>query len=264
MPSDFVEPGENDNIECHLQQTGMGTLICRAAKQTGDGGTNEVNPTICFNCVAGKIYREVGCDSILPKIRIYRGMGGSHFDIESLFCAIRKRDTDLEVCRECNLVISEATKQTITVARGLFQYHGFYSSFKDIEKARTLIRDGKFDSSITCSISCVESTMRICHEKLGEPLPKKISVVSLWKSTRALLDFDNFEASGATCNLTNALHGLFTSLGNLRNELSDAHGKGTISPTITMATAELALNTASTLATTIIRRFEQVKGDSNE
>jgi hypothetical protein len=48
MSNQFQEPKENDNIYCHLQQVGMGTLICRAARQTGDKTTNEVNPTICF------------------------------------------------------------------------------------------------------------------------------------------------------------------------------------------------------------------------
>lgn len=43
MPNQLKEPKENDNVECHLQQVGMGTLICRAARQTGDKTTNEVN-----------------------------------------------------------------------------------------------------------------------------------------------------------------------------------------------------------------------------
>jgi hypothetical protein len=68
MGKDWREPSEQDNIDCHLQQVGMGTLICRAAKQSGEHSTNEVTPTICFNCDAGKVFREVGCDSVLPKI----------------------------------------------------------------------------------------------------------------------------------------------------------------------------------------------------
>ena len=70
MSNQVQEPKENDNIDCHLQQVGMGTLICRAARQTGEQTTNEVNPAICFSCPAGKIFREVGCDAVLPKIRI--------------------------------------------------------------------------------------------------------------------------------------------------------------------------------------------------
>jgi len=40
------EPQDDENIDCHLQQVGMGTLICRAARQTGDNTTNEVSPSI--------------------------------------------------------------------------------------------------------------------------------------------------------------------------------------------------------------------------
>ncbi len=40
MHDKLVEPEENDNLDCHLQQVGMGSLICRAARQTGDKTTN--------------------------------------------------------------------------------------------------------------------------------------------------------------------------------------------------------------------------------
>lgn len=53
MADQLLEPGENDSIDCHLQKIGMGSLICRAAKQTGEHTTNEVNPINCFNCEAG-------------------------------------------------------------------------------------------------------------------------------------------------------------------------------------------------------------------
>lgn len=34
----YTQPYENDDISCHLQQIGMGALVCRAAVQKGDGG----------------------------------------------------------------------------------------------------------------------------------------------------------------------------------------------------------------------------------
>ncbi len=62
MSNKFPEPKGNDSIDCHLQQVGMGSLICSAARQTGDKTTNEVDLTNCFNCPAGKIFREPeGC-----------------------------------------------------------------------------------------------------------------------------------------------------------------------------------------------------------
>lgn len=257
MSGRLIEPKENDNIDCHLQQVGMGSLICRAAHRTGEKTTNEVSPIICFNCDAGKVYRDVGCDAILPKIRIYH-YGGS-FEVETLFCKIRKRETTIDYCRTCNLVNAETTRHIVSMTRGLFQAGSFYSAHTDIEKARESIRDGNLENAITRSISCLESTMRICHEYLNKPLPDKKQISDLWKSTRTVLHFDEIDQSGATQNLMNGLAGVITQLGGLRNTLGDAHGKGIFPPAISESIAELAINTASTLSTMIIRRFNQVK-----
>jgi len=262
MPEQLQKPKENDNINCHLQQIGMGTLICRAAKQKGDKTTNEVNPTICFNCSAGKIFREVGCDAVLPKIQIYPYIGGVSFNEETLFCKIRKRETTLDFCRTCGLVTAETTRQIVSTARGLFEMQGFYSAYKELEKARESIRDGNFENAVTRSIACLESTMHICHEKLGNPLPNKKQVTDLWKSTRAILHFDELDPSGATLTLVNTLSGVVTHLGGLRNTLGDAHGKGMFPPDVSENIAELAINTASTLSTAIIRRFNQIKEET--
>lgn len=262
MSNQFLEPKENDNIDCHLQQIGMGTLICRAARQTGDKTTNEVNPTICFNCPAGKIFREVGCDAVLPKIRIYPFNDRTAKKVEALFCKIRKRDTTLDFCHTCGLVTAETTRKIVSTTRGLFEAHGFYSAYKDIETVRKAIRDGNFENAVTRSISCLESVMRICHEKLRQPLPSKKQVSDLWKSTRNILRFDELDPSGATLGLMNSLSGVVSNLGMLRNKLGDAHGKDLLSPDVTENMAELAINTASTLSTTIIRRFNQIEEEA--
>lgn len=259
MSNQLQEPKENDNIDCHLQQIGMGTLICRAVRQTGDITTNEVNPTICFNCPAGKIFREVGCEAILPKIQIRLYNGGAYSNIRNLFCKIRKRETTLDFCRKCGLVTAETTRHIVSKVRGLFEAQGFYSSYKDLEKARESIRDGNFENAVTRSIACLESTMRICHEKMGEDLPSKKQITDLWKSTRTILHFDEIDPSGTTLVLINALSGVITHLGGLRNALGDAHGKGLVSPEVSENIAELAINTASTISTVIIRRFNQMK-----
>jgi hypothetical protein len=264
MSNQNPEPKENDNIDCHLQQVGMGTLICRAARQTGDKTTNEVSPTICFNCPAGKIFREVGCDAVLPKIRIYPYISGSSMNVETLFCKIRRRETTLDFCRTCGLVTAETTRQIVSTARGLFEAQDFYSAYKDIERAREAIRDGNFENAVTRSITCLESVMRICHEELGQPLPGKKQVSDLWKSTRNILGFDELDPSGAALNLMNALSGVVTHLGGLRNALGDAHGKGIFPPGVSENVAELAINTASTLSTAIIRRFNQIKEKQDE
>ena len=261
MSNSYSEPKETDNIDCHLQQIGMGSLICRAARQKGENTTNEVDSGICFNCEAGKIFREVGCDAVSPKIRIYEYLGGSNFRIDSLFCKIRKRDVTLDYCKKCDRVTAETTKRIVSTTRSLFEAQGFYSAYQDLEKARESIRDGNFDSAVTRSLSSLESTMRICHEKLGKQLPAKKQVTDLWKSTRDLLDFEKMDTSEASLNLVNSLAGVASNLGGMRNSLGDAHGKGTMPPDVSQSIAELALNTASTLSTFIIRRFNQIKGD---
>ena len=261
MPNEkLLEPKEDDNVDCHLQQIGMGTLICRAAQLSGTHSTNEVNPTVCFNCSAGKIYRDIGCNAVLPKIRILPYIGGVSFNVENLLCRIRKRETTLEFCKTCGLVTAETTRQVISTVRGLFEAQGFYSAYKDLEKARESIRDGDFEGAITSSIACIESTMTICHDKMSISLPAKRQVTELWKSTRTILKFDDLDSTGATLTLVNALSGLVTQLGCLRNALGDAHGKGILSPEVSECIAELAINTASTVSTIIIRRFNQITG----
>ena len=257
-------PSESDNIECHLQQIGMGGLICRAARRTGEHSTNEVDPTTCFNCAAGKIFREVGCDAVRPKLWIHHYCGEPSPSIQSLFCTIRKRETTLEYCRTCGLAQAETTREIVSVARGLFETQAFHSAYKDIEKARLAMRDGEFDRTITCSIACVESVMRICHDRLGQPLPKKKQVSGLWKSTRVLLNFDAVDSSGATTGLMNALFAVISELGRVRNALGDAHGKGTVPPSVSETISELAINTSATLSTAIMRRFSQMKEQADE
>jgi hypothetical protein len=263
MANEYPEPSENDSIDCHLQQIGVGGLICRAAKQTGDKATNETNPIVCFNCPAGKVFRDVGCDAISPNIQLYHWGPGIRPDIRGLFCKIRKRTTTPEFCKTCGLAVAETTRENVTVARGLFQSGEFYAAYKDIEAAREGIRDGKFEHAITRSISCLESVMRSVHEKLKAALPDKMTVTDLWKSVRGLLRYEECDQSGAVTDLMNTLSGLVSKLGAMRNTLGDAHGRGTAPPAVSESFAELALNVAAALATAIIRRFKQCSEAKN-
>ncbi len=266
MPIQLTEPGEDDSIDCHLQQIGMGSLICRAAQQTGQKNTtNEVTPAVCFSCDVGKIFREVGCDAPLPKITIHDwGHGGLHVGIDGIFCKIRRRYTTLEYCRTCTLATAESTRQIVASTRGLFQSHGFYSAFQDLEKARLAIRDGEFERSITHSIACLESTCRIIHEKLGKDLPAKKGLTDLWKSTRNVFGLDDLTAGDTLGPLLNSLYGTVSQIGAMRNVLSDAHGRGQPPPHVSEAMAELALNSAATLATFVIRHYESKTTDATE
>lgn len=265
MSGQLPEPSENDNVDCHLQQLGVGTLICRAAKQTGDGGTNETTPAVCFNCPTGKVYREVGCDAASSQIRLRHYMGNDvAVAFDDLFCRIRKRKTTLEYCRTCGLAAAETTRQIVSVARGLFQSGQFFAAYKDIEAARENLRDGKFDSTITRSIACLESVIRIIHEKMNVPLPNKLQVTDLWKSVRAALKLEEWAPVEPVMALLGSLAGVVSSLGGMRNSLGDAHGKGVVPPTASESLAELAINCASTLSTILIRRFRQLESEKTQ
>lgn len=265
METHWVEPGENDSVECHLQQVGMGTLICRAATKRNRYRTNEVTPSICFNCEVGKIYREVGCDSASPRILIHAGpMGPGDVRLLNILCQRRKRLTDLNECRSCDLVTAPTTRQLVTTARDLFQREGFHSAYRDLEKARAAMRDGEREDAITSSIACLESTMRICHERLGAPLPREKDLTGLWKSSRELLKLAAFGECVAVTNLVNTMFGVVSHLGGVRNELSNAHGKGLVPPRVSEAIAELALNTAMTLSTFLVRCFHHTEARTDD
>lgn len=243
-----------------MQGLGDGCLICEVAQDAFGSSTNEVNPEICLNCDAGKIYREIGCDKISPKTNILNGLRGrKQLIMLNLFCPVRKRDTTLEYCRSCNLVKAETTMQMNNQIKSIFSLHGFDSAYKDLIKANESFRDGNFDNVVTRSIAFLESTMKICHEKLEEPLPNKKTVTDLWKSTRNILKFNDLDESGSSSNLLNALTGVVVQLGGLRNSLSDAHGRGMYSQDVSETIAELALNTSATLSTIIVRRYNQLK-----
>jgi hypothetical protein len=94
---------------------------------------------------------------------------------------------------------------------------------------------------------------------LDKPLPDKKQLSDLWKSLREILQFDKSDSSEAIVSLLNSLSGVITNLGGLRNTLGDAHGRGISPPEVSDSIAELAINTASTLSTFIIRRFNQIK-----
>jgi len=258
------DPNEDDSIDCHLQQVGMGSLICRAASQTGqENVTNKVTPAICFSCDVGKIYREVGCDGATPDITVLSRPLGTNVNIRDIFCKLRRRSTTLEYCRECLLASAESTRQIVSTTRGLLQSLGFYAAYQDLEKARLAIRDGEFDRAITHSIACLESTCRIIHEEKGLELPKNKDLTHLWKSTRAALELDTLLVDGDSVTpLLNALHGVVTNVASIRNALSDAHGKGKISPNVSEAIAELALNVAASAATFLIRHYKRQNAEA--
>ena len=271
MSKNDLIPKETDDIRCHLQKTVLGGLICSAAKQGGGDLSNRVDAKICFNCDVGKIYRDLGCESASPNIYILKhsgGLGTSPFllsTLESIFCSIRKRDTTLDYCKKCNLVTASTTRTIFTETRTLIELETFYTAYKFIEDARKKLRDGKFEHVITLSISCLESIMKICHDRVGVAYPKKEALTDLWKSTREILKFEEVANEGSLISALNStVGGLITHLGGIRNSLSDSHGEGDKDKEVPYMIAELALNLSSTISTLIIRRYKAIAGEKNE
>jgi hypothetical protein len=238
----------------------MGTLVCKAVRNTGNNNTNEVEPESCFECEAGRIYRELGCDAFTPAIRVICSNYGNNAQCEQVLCKLRKRYTTFDECKTCNLKAAETTKTIFQQVKGLFTDNEFFASFKEIEKAREALRDGKYDTAITNSLASLESTMRIIHEKLEASLPNGKAVSDLYKSTRTLLKIDDIDGEKMVFQLSNSLNGLMVNFGGLRNSLSDAHGRGVMPQATQEYVAELALNVSSSLSTFLVRRFNELNG----
>ena len=255
---------ENVSIECHYQRIGTGSLVCGAAQNTY-GETNEVTRDICVKCPVGQVYREVGCDALSPKVGFHRTSGGTLVNLRGLFCQKKLKEIeDTDECQTCNLVTADTTRQLTETAKGLFQQHKFYIAFQDVQNASKSLRDGEYAQAITFACTCFESTMKACHERLQVSLPKDKSVTGLWKSTREILKFDDVCAEAALTELMNVLCGVVSKLGELRNALGSAHGRGEQATSPSLFVAELAVNTAMTLITATIRQYGNLQEKTNE
>ena len=252
----MINQEEIVNSACPFQQIGRGALVCAAADTSVQNSTNEVSATDCASCEAGKIYREVGCDSFSPKIRKLQFLSDTSFEVVSILCKITKKRTSFEDCKNCTLKQAPTTKEIVFTARGLFQEENFYSASAELEKARKNLRDGQFPTVLTNSLAFLESTMKIILEKLKVPVQNPRDNKELWKKIRERLGLDQIERVE---DLLNTLYGLITKIEGVRDSLSDAHGKDSISVPVSEVIAELMINTCSTLSTTLVRRYKQIK-----
>ena len=257
---------EDANIDCLYQRTSTGYLKCRAADlSVGKDATDEVTEDICHKCDAGKIYREIGCKEFWPKTRIFglRSIGGVphfHFTIERIFCNRRKRETNYEYCKTCALVTSPQTERVYKEALTLFDSSGFDSTKSILENARKeLIANGNPEGCITSSVSSLESTLKLILDKLGKPYPKKEQLTQLWSSVKAELKLGDEISTPLIQQVMGSLTGGVSGLAGIRNALSDAHGKGEISPDVFESYAELSMNLSASISTFLIRRFKEIK-----
>jgi hypothetical protein len=250
------------NIDCLYQQLGRGSLICEVSDPLeSKDATNEVNDEICYKCSIGKIYRELKCDKISGKVSILKMFGDEKYFLEdetALFCSLRKRETSYQFCLTCPYIGRQFTAPILKGTMNYFDKLGFSSSKENLEKAQEQLNIGNPESSITNSISAVESTFKSILDKLNVQYPAKEQITNLGKSVKQHLHLGDEIASTHLINLIGSLLGCMGALGGLRNDLSDAHGRGIVKPSVYDSYAELALNLAASICTFIIRRYQEV------
>ena len=247
---------EYGDISCPYQSFGEGGLVCTIAEKKGNSCTPRTSPKICANCDVGKIYREVGCDQHTGQTYHLTVMGGIIPTKPKIFCKRKKRDTKFEQCQTCTLVTAETTREIITATAGLLHSEGFDSALDDFEKARKALRECEFDAVIRSSISMMESAMKIAQGRMTNTIEGK-TITDLWKSISRLMKLDEIGGTSVS-SLGSQLSGVISSLGGIRNSLSDAHGDGDDAPEVPAMLAEFVFISSCGLVTLVIRRFNQL------
>lgn len=252
------------NIDCQYQQQAMGPLVCKVAEwYTSRDSTNQVDDEICHKCEIGKIYRELGCEYISGQVTILQtGTLGAE-DLKILgnvkpWCVLRKRKTTYEYCLKCPYIGTQFTKPVIEKTIDFYEKLGFSSAKHGLEKARDRLFQGDSENAITNSITAIESVFKSILDRMEIPYPEKETITSLWKTIRTNLHLGDEISSECLTQLIGNLSGAISSMGSLRNDLSDAHGKGLITPEIYSSYAELAVNIAAVISLFVIRRFQEL------
>ncbi len=249
---------DNVNIDCPYQKLSYGAMVCSAA-DLSLSGNGAVDEKACHDCIAGRIFRELGCKHISPRNVINQSVTGEYrVHPVSLFCLLRKRTTTYEHCCSCNLVNSEFTTEQNRRVLGLFEASGFKSSFDSLTKARDELRNGNPDGCIRASISSLESTLKIILDKLSKPYPSKEQLTDLWKAVRSELRLGEETTVVHLEQIIGSLTGAISGVAGIRNDLSDAHGKGIISPEVYESYAELTMNISGSISTFLIRRLKEI------
>jgi len=113
-----------------------------------------------------------------------------------------------------------------------------------------------WDGCIRSATVALESTLKCILDRLDAQYPARETVTDLWKTTKGKLAVSSKEDS-LLQSVAGSLEGTVMNLAGVRNALSDAHGRGEISPVLCQSYAELALNTAAALVTFIVRRAKE-------
>lgn len=188
-------------------------------------------------------------------------MGGEEHKILAdvkLWCDLRRRKTKYEYCLKCPYIGTQFIKPVIEKAVDFFDRLGFSSAKQGLEKDCNRLFQGDPENAITNSITTIESLFKSILDRLGIAYPEKETVTSLWKTIRSNLRLGDEISSEHLTQLMGNLSGAISSLGGLRNDLSDAHGKGLITPEVYDSYAELAVNIAAVISLLVIKRFQEL------
>lgn len=254
----MTKTGNTDDIACQFREVTRGGLRCTVADCSLRNTTDKTTREICASCHVGRVYREIGCDQLSPQtLHLIMHGQGIFPQTPTLFCERILDTTTLENCKSCTLATAETTKEVIASTVGLLHSEEFESTLDDFEKARKALRDCECDAVIRSSISMLESAMKSVQERMVGSAEGN-NVTDLWRSTGPLLRVNEIGES-RTPNLGGQLAGVISSLGGLRNSLSDAHGDGDNAPEVPAMLAEFVFNTSCGLVTLVVRRYTELK-----
>jgi len=250
------------NIDCQYQRQAVGGLVCRASDTDWfKDSTNEPDGQICHDCEIGKVFRELRCENISGKIVIagIRTIGAYRKQVieTNLFCNLRKRSTSYNFCLSCPYIGTTFTKPILKKAIDFFEKLGFESARNYLEKAQERLNNDDEENAITNAISALESVFKTILDYHKTPYPPKEQVTTLWKTVKDTLHLGDEVAAEHIKQLIGNISGAVTSLGGLRNDLSDAHGKGILTTEVYDSYAELAVNLSATISLFVIRRYQE-------
>ena len=97
---------ENASIECPQQEIEGGYILCGGADLLfGPNATDRVTEQFCYDCTAGRIFREIGCNQFSAGKSIIeaRSTSGRHLLLHSerILCLRKNRETSYEDCEKC-------------------------------------------------------------------------------------------------------------------------------------------------------------------
>ncbi|MBI5694970.1 MAG: abortive infection family protein [Nitrospirae bacterium] len=155
------------------------------------------------------------------------------------------------------MVNAETTQKAVEKASGLFDSMGFTVALGHLNEAHKKINiEHDYDGAIREATVSLESILTGVLERMGvEPTDK--TVTGLYGDVKKSLNFGDDISAPHLKQVIGSTAGAVAGLAGMRNDLSDAHGKGLITPELEESYAELALNLSATMSTFVIRRYKE-------